>query len=176
LRSATSAAPLLSRSSVTDLVVLTSSVYALDVTGQMKALLDHLCYMWISHRPDPRMFGKLGLTVVTTAGAGLNHTTKTLRNSLRYWCVQRTCSFRGRVAAMKWDDVSEQTRGKIRKNAARLARRISKAAENTKKLPNPLFRSLMFKTMSGAQKKNDWNPTDRRHWEDNGWLAGAKPW
>ncbi len=64
-----------------DLVILTSPVYAMDVTGQMKALLDHLCYMWMSHRPNPRMFGKVGLTVATTAGAGLGHTGKTLRSS-----------------------------------------------------------------------------------------------
>jgi multimeric flavodoxin WrbA len=158
-----------------DLIILTSSVYALDVTGQMKALLDHFCYMWISHRPDPRLFHKIGLTVTTTAGAGLNHTTKTLRNTLNYWCVQKTFSFKGRVAAMKWSDVSEKTKAKIDKKTAALARKIAKAVKNPKKLPNPLFRSLMFKAMSGAQKKNNWNPTDRKHWEEQGWLSGARP-
>jgi hypothetical protein len=33
----------------------------------------------------------------------------------------------------------------------------------------------MFKAMSGAQKKNDWNPTDKAHWDANGWTKGVKP-
>jgi multimeric flavodoxin WrbA len=173
---ASSVSPIAAAILEADLVILTSSVYALDVTGQMKALLDHLCYMWISHRPNPKMFRKIGLTVTTTAGMGLNHTAKTLRNTLNYWCVQKTFSFKSRVSAMKWSDVSEKTRAKIGKNADRLAKRIAKAVINTKKLPNPLFRSFMFKAMSGAQKKNDWNPTDRKHWEENGWLTGVKPY
>ena len=29
--------------------------------------------------------------------------------------------------------------------------------------------------MSGMMKKNDYNLTDRNHWENQGWLNGAKP-
>jgi multimeric flavodoxin WrbA len=72
-----------------DLIVLTSPVYGMDVTGQMKAFIDHLCFMWVSHRPNPRMFTKIGLTVTTTAGAGLKHTSKTMKNSLDFWCVRK---------------------------------------------------------------------------------------
>jgi len=48
-----------------DLIVLTSPVYGFDVSGQMKALIDHLCFMWMSHRPNPKMFNKVGLTVTS---------------------------------------------------------------------------------------------------------------
>ena len=54
-----------------DVVALTSPVYAMDVSGQMKALLDHLCYQWLSHRPHPLMFNKIGLILTTAAGSGL---------------------------------------------------------------------------------------------------------
>ena len=158
-----------------DLVILTSPVYGLDVSGQMKALIDHLCFMWISHRPNPSMFDKVGLTVVSTAGAGLGHTTKTLKNSLTFWGVKKTYSLKARVSAMKWSEVSEKTKLKINKDAAKLAKRISKAVKNPKSLPQPLFRNIMFNLMSGAQKKNNWNKTDREHWEKQGWLSGNKP-
>ncbi|SHI16879.1 NADPH-dependent FMN reductase [Sporobacter termitidis DSM 10068] len=158
-----------------DLVVLLSPVYGFDVSGQMKALIDHLCYMWMSHRPDPRMFNKIGLTITTTAGAGLAHTTKTLRNSLTFWGVKKTFSLKYRAAATKWDEVPAKKQIKIRRDAARSAARIARAVKNVKKLPNPLFRSFMFKMMAGAQKKNDWNPVDRKHWESQGWLSGARP-
>lgn len=37
-----------------DLIVMTSPVYVLHATGAMKALLDHLGYRWMSHRPAPK--------------------------------------------------------------------------------------------------------------------------
>ena len=158
-----------------DLFVLTSPVYGMDVSGQMKALLDHLCFMWMSHRPKTEMFHKVGLTISTTAGAGLGHTTKTMRNSMKFWGMKKMYSFKVPVSAMKWSDVTEEKKAKINREARRLGASITKAVNNNHKLPNPLFRSFFFKMMRGMQKKNDWNLTDRKHWEDHGWLTGAKP-
>ncbi len=168
--------PIASAIEACDLVVLTSPVYALDVSGQLKALLDHLCFMWMSHRPNPKMFHKIGLTVSTTAGAGLGQTTKTMRNSLFFWGVKKTFSFRQAVAAMKWGDIPEKKQAKIQMDAKKLAAHITKATTNVQKLPNPPLRSILFNLMAGAQKKNDWNLTDRSHWEKNGWLSGGKPY
>lgn len=158
-----------------DLVVLTSPVYGFDVSGQMKTLLDHLCFMWMSHRPNPAMFHKIGLAVSTTAGMGLGHTVKTMKNSLVYWGVKNAFSFAQPVSAMKWSDVSEKTRSKIQKKAKALALRISRAAARANRRPNPLFRSFLFSLMASMQRGNDWNPTDRAHWEARGWLAGERP-
>lgn len=158
-----------------DLIVLTSPVYGFDVTGQMKALIDHLCYMWMSHRPNPAMFQKIGLTVTTTAGAGLGHTAKTLNNRLKYWGVKKIYTYKRPVSAMKWSDIPAEKQEQIRKDAQKLARKIAKAVRNNRKLRNPLFRGFFFRLMAGMQKKNDWNETDRKHWETNGWLAGGKP-
>jgi multimeric flavodoxin WrbA len=156
-----------------DVLVLTSSVYAMDVTGQMKALLDHLCYLWMSHRPDPRMFNKIGVTLVTTAGAGLGHTTKTLKNSLKFWGVKRTYAYRNPVSAMRWSDIPEKRRARIERDMEKLAQKIQKAAQDPGRLPSPLFRSFFFKIMTGMMKKNTWNLRDRKHWEDHGWLGSA---
>lgn len=65
--------------------------YGFDASGRMKAPLDHLCFIWMSHRP------------------------------------------------------------------------------------NPFYRSFFFSLMASMQRGNDWNPTDRGHWEAQGWLAGSKP-
>jgi multimeric flavodoxin WrbA len=154
-----------------DVIVLTSSVYAMDATGQMKAMLDHLCYLWMSHRPDPRMFDKIGVTVATTAGAGLGHTTKTLRNSLKFWGVKRTYAYRGALSAMRWDGVPEKKRARAEKAIAKLARKIEKSAAHPEKLSAPLFRSFFMKIMTGMMKRNTWNLRDRKHWEDRGWLG-----
>ena len=153
-----------------DVIALTSSVYAMDATGQMKAMLDHLCYLWMSHRPDPKMFDKIGVTLVTTAGAGQGHTTKTLKSSLKFWGVKRVYSFRGAVSAMRWSDVPEKTLARARVDIGKLAKKVAKAAEHPEKLSAPLFRSFFMKIMAGMMRKNTWNLRDRKHWEDQGWL------
>lgn len=155
-----------------DVVILTSPVYGMDVTGQMKALLDHLCYMWVSHRPNPLMFNKVGVTIATTAGAGLSHTTKTMRSSLTFWGVKHVFSYKNAVSAMKWSDVQQKKQDKVKQDMAVMAKQIVKTVGKAKR---PFFRSFFFKLMTGMMKKNTWNLTDRKHWEDNGWLSGAKP-
>ncbi len=167
--------PILKATLEADIIVLTSPVYGMDVTGQMKSLLDHMCFLWMSHRPDPRMFNKIGLTVSTTAGAGLGHTTKTLRNSLNFFGVKKIYSFKMPVSAMKWKDVSKKKQEKIQKETKKISKKLIKATSNINKLHNPIFRSIFFKMMIGLQKKNDWNLTDRKHWEENGWLSGINP-
>jgi multimeric flavodoxin WrbA len=167
--------PIVNAITAADLVILTSPVYGLDVSGQMKALLDHLCYMWMSHRPNPRMFDKAGLTITTAAGVGQRHTTKTMRYSLRFWGVKKIFSFSKAVAAMKWSEIPARWQEKISKAASRLAAKIAKAVKNSDRLPNLLFRSVFFWMMAGMQKKNDWNGTDRNHWQNQGWLSGSRP-
>ena len=158
-----------------DLIILASPVYGLDVSGAMKALIDHLCFLWMSHRPHPAMFQKIGLTVTTSAGAGLGHATKTMKNSLVFWGVQNVFTFKFPVAAMKWDDITARNQEKIAKRAKTLATRIVRAARSPRRLLNPVFRSFFFALMRDMQKKNDWNPLDRAHWEKLGWLSGQKP-
>jgi multimeric flavodoxin WrbA len=159
-----------------DLIIITSPVYALDVSGGLKLLLDHLCYMWMSHRPNPSMFHKAALTIVTTAGAGLGHTSKTLKNSLSFWGIKRSFSFHKAVSAMKWEEVKPEKKQKIEKTIAKQAKNIYYTVHNIESKPYPLSRVFLFKVMSGMQKSNDWNRTDRRHWEEQGWLNGAKPY
>jgi multimeric flavodoxin WrbA len=159
-----------------DLIMITSPVYAGDVTGALKALLDHLSFMWLSHRPNPAMFHKVALTIATTAGAGLSHTTKTMKSSLSFWGVKKVYTFKKVVAAMKWEEVSAKNKARIEKRAARLAKKINKTVHNMDRVSYPFIKRLLFQVMKGMQKGNNWNPTDRGHWEKQGWLSGTKPY
>jgi len=167
--------PIVSALEEADLVILTSPVYGLDVSGQLKALLDHLCFMWLSHRPNPKMFNTVGISFTTTAGAGLFHTTKTMQNSLKYWGVKKRFASRQAVAALKWDEISDKKRVQIEKNMEKLAQKTVSAVENIEHSHSPLFRTVMFKLMKKMMKGNGWNPKDREFWEANGWLSGGKP-
>jgi multimeric flavodoxin WrbA len=153
-----------------DLIVLTSPVYAMDVSGPMKSLLDHLCFMWMSHRPNPRMFRKVGLIITTTAGAGSSHARKTLKNSMRFWGVNRIFSFNPSVSAMKWDDVEPQKKAKLERLIKKQSVRIERAVKSAGQAPwNPVS-AVLFRLMRSMMRKNTWNPYDRSHWERNGWL------
>ena len=44
-----------------DAIILSSPTYGFNVTGSMKALIDHLCYMWMSHRPNEKMCCHAGI-------------------------------------------------------------------------------------------------------------------
>lgn len=159
-----------------DLIIMTSPVYACDVSGGLKALLDHLCFMWMSHRPNSAMFRKVALTVTTSAGSGLRHTTKTMKDSLNFWGVRRVYTFKKGVAAMKWDDVSAKNKEKIQKRAAKMSKKIYRSVHNIDKISYPFFMKLLFNIMKAMQKGNNWNPTDRNHWDSQGWLSGVKPY
>ena len=165
-------APIVAALMEADLILLASPVYGLDVSGQMKALLDHLCFMWISHRPDPRMFTKVGLSVVTTAGAGKGHTAKTLNNSLTFWGLKRVFSFKTAVSACEWNEIPPKKLRKMTTKADALARRITWTLANIKRLPSPILRTVMFAAMKGMMKNNGWNPRDRAHWQAQRWIKG----
>jgi multimeric flavodoxin WrbA len=172
---ASSVQPIVESILVADIVVLASPVYGLDVTGGMKAFLDHLCYLWISHRPAPEMFKKVGIVVTTTGGVGLSHTAKTMRNSLQYWGIKRVYTFKKAVFAMKWDEVSEKNKQAIVKKAGKIARLAARALKRIAQLHPPLLIWFLFSMMRGMQKKNGWNETDRAFWEKNGWLEDKRP-
>ncbi|AFA47357.1 flavodoxin family protein [Acetobacterium woodii] len=167
--------PIVAALAAADLVILTSPVYGLDVSGQLKALLDHLCFMWISHRPNPKMFNTVGISLTTTAGAGLSHTTKTMQNSLKYWGIKKCFASKQRVAAMTWSEIPAKKRGQIEKEMQRLAQKVTQTVTQIEHRPSPLFRKVMFNVMKQMMKDNHWNPIDRNHWEAHGWLTGNKP-
>lgn len=167
---ASSVAPIVKAMLDADLIILTSPVYAMDVSGTLKALLDHLCFMWMSHRPNPRMFNKVGVAITTTAGAGLSHTVKTMKNSFTFWGVKKVYTMKNVVAASKWEDVRDETKEKIHKEAESMARKIVKSVGHIDRVRSPLFRTFFLRMMRGMMKKNTWNATDRRHWEQQGWI------
>lgn len=158
-----------------DLVILTSPVYGMDVSAQVKNLLDHMCFMWLSHRPEPKMFNVLGISVVTSAGAGLNHATKTLQNSLKFWGVKKTYQVKLPTAASSWEAVKPEKKAKLEKQLELLAEKVAFDFASGQKLRGNLFRAFMFRAMRQMHKKNDWNLVDREHWENHGWLIGEKP-
>lgn len=170
---ATTIMPLVSALESADLIILTSPTYVFGMTGQMKAFLDHLAYMWMPHRPKGKMFHKRALIITTASGAGTKSVIKSLKTNCFYWGIPRTFSFKANVAAMNWKDVSDSKKKNITLSISKLSPKIITSITHH---PLGLKTRFLFRIMRMMQKGNNWNMTDRDHWKSAGWLEKIRPW
>ncbi|MEG1158129.1 MAG: flavodoxin family protein [Christensenellaceae bacterium] len=96
-----------------DVIVMTSPVYSLDMSGQMKAFVDHLSYQYMPHRPNKHLFTKKAVIVATTAGAGTKRVVKSLKTDLNYWGISTVYSLTKAVRAADWTEISEKNKTKM---------------------------------------------------------------
>lgn len=157
-----------------DLIVIESPCYCMGISGQLKIFLDHMAWRWMVHRPDAAMFHKVGLVVSTAAGAGAGKVTKDLAQQLFYWGVPKAYRLGLNVNAASWEEISEKKRTEINHKVAACAAKLRQQCN-----ANPhvgLRTKVVFAAMRMSQKANQWNPTDKAHWQQNGWLGSARPW
>lgn len=154
-----------------DVIILASPTYCFSPSGQMKAFLDHLGYLWMSHRPEPSMFKKIGVSVSTCAGKGAVDTVKMLDEQMFFLGIPTRYELPITVAAERWEDISDDVRKKVERETDSIARKISSGKISV----GPKMRGA-FKIMKMNQERNEWNPIDKEHWVNNGWLDGKKPW
>jgi multimeric flavodoxin WrbA len=159
-----------------DLIIITSPVYVFDVSGQLKALFDHFGYQWMSHRPNNAMFGKLGLSVVTAAGAGMKSTSKTIVTNLTWWGVKRVYSLNQAVMAASYDEIPLKIMAKIEKKTTMMAKRLSRELKAQHSKP-ALKTRFLFNLMKMAKKGHpEWNELDHQFWKDSGYFLSKSPW
>lgn len=156
-----------------DIIIITSPTYCYNMTGQLKTFLDHLGYMWLSHRPKEEMFNKLGLVISTAAGAGSGKVTKSLEQQMFWLGIPKVYRYNKSVNAASWEAVPDKIKNPIKKDISKLA---GKVRANIGKARPGIKLKFMFNIMRMAQKSNDWNMTDRNHWEEKGWLEKDRPW
>ncbi|MGI6039662.1 MAG: flavodoxin family protein [Clostridiales bacterium] len=151
-----------------DLIVFASPCYVMNMTGQMKSLMEHLAYRFMSHRPEPSMFRKQGLVLSTAAGAGAGKTTKAIAENLFFWGVAKIYRYGVAIQALDFEQISAKRKHKIERRVNRIVRILKR---NTGRVKPGLKSKFMFAIMKLAQIQNEWNPTDREHWVKHGWLA-----
>ena len=158
-----------------DLIIIGSPVYVFEVSGQLKALLDHFGYAWMSHRPESAMFGKLGLSVVTGAGAGMKSATQTIQTNLQWWGVGQRFQLRHGVMAASYAAIPQNIKRQLDYTSTRLAKRLSQAALRPVKAA---WSARMLCEIMRISKKDhpEWNAVDHAYWQAQGFFDGVKPW
>lgn len=156
-----------------DVIIVDSPAYCMEMTGQLKTLFDHLAYMWMPHRPRKEMFSKIGIVISTTAGAGAGRVTKSIAKQLFYWGVPKVYCMPFSVNASCWAEVPEKIKKKIVQKAEVISHRAKNQTGNVK--PNSKTK-FFFTMMRNMQKINDWCKPEREYWQKNNWLEKARPW
>ena len=134
-----------------DLLIFTSPVYVMHVSGAMKALLDHYGYRCMIHRPEASMFGKQAICIVTAAGGGIRSALKDIKDSLLYWGVARIYTLGVKVGTSGFEHMEQAAKDQGLKT------------------------KILFYIMRKVVRDGN-NPADQKYWEENGWLAKERPW
>ena len=164
-------APILAALEEADLIVLSSPVYVMGMTGAMKCLCDHLAWMWIVHRPNPIMFSKVGVAISTAAGPCTGKTCRDLKQQFFHWGVPGTFSW-GEAVGGGWDYLDSKKKAALERKAKRLAARVQRAVGRVR--PGLRLRAW-FWLMTVIRKTNS-IPGDTAYWRERGWLDGGRPW
>ena len=124
-----------------DGLIITSPVYAMNVTGLLKNFFDHTAYLY--HRPE--FFDKKALIVVSTAGAGQKDVAKYIDETLRHWGFNKNYKITDKISQKFRKDVS------------------------SKKLHTPKLMDLIFYNVWRAMAlSEDPIEADAKYWESTG--------
>lgn len=156
-----------------DIIIINSPTYCYGMTGQLKTLLDHFGYMWLSHRPKEVMFKKVAIVVSTASGTGANKVTKSLSKQLFWLGIPKVFHYSKNVNASNWDEVPKKIKKSIEKDISQLSKKMEAKIGKA----SPGFKlKFIFNMMRMMQKSNDWNMTDKNYWQEKGWLGKKRPW
>ncbi|WP_407424375.1 flavodoxin family protein [Methanobrevibacter sp.] len=148
--------PIVEKIKECDGLIITSPVYALNVTGLLKNFFDHTAYFY--HRPS--FFDKKALVAVSTAGAGHNKVAKYIDETLRHWGFNKNYKIAIAFGAREHPEAKEID--KIDKTAQRFRKDLE-----SKKLHGPKFMDLIFYNAWRAMTQADEpNLADKEYWEN----------
>lgn len=156
-----------------DVLIFTTPTYCLRASAPMKSFIDLTFNYWMSHRPRKCMFHKKAIVISTAAGTGAKKAVKDITDALFYWGIPYILTYGISVQAMKWDGISDKKKQKIEKDTTKIANKILKKKNVKVGIKTKVIFMLMRMMQKGNMGSGD---ADRTYWENEGWLASARPW
>lgn len=154
-----------------DVILLTSPVYALHLSGQMKTFLDHYANMWMVHKPNEEMFHKQAVVIAAASGPVYRAALREMKDSLDFWGVARTYTMGFALMEISWDRLSARLKRKIARRAEQTAAKLGRSVSG----PGPKV-WFLFHAMRLAQKYAWPDSPDAKWWREHGWLGRKRPW
>jgi len=156
-----------------DLIVLTSPVYVMHMSGQLKVFLDHTCSMFLIHRAEPSMFKKQAVIISAAAGPVTKGTVKEIKTVLNFWGISKIYSLQADIATNNWNKISNKKKKKITNKVDKIAKNINKNKEKR----NPSFEVRKWFIISRKlNEKHTVSIKDQEFWAKQGWNKKIRPW
>ena len=156
-----------------DVLIFTTPTYCLRASAPMKSFIDLTFNYWMSHRPRKCMFHKKAIVISTAAGTGAKKAVKDITDALFYWGIPYILTYGISIQAMKWDGIRDKKKQKIEKDTTKIANKILKKKNVKVGIKTKVIFMLMRMMQKGNMGSGD---ADRAYWENEGWLANARPW
>ncbi|WP_405304078.1 flavodoxin family protein [Methanobrevibacter sp.] len=149
--------PIVEKINDCDGLIITSPVYALNVSGLLKNFIDHTAYLY--HRP--RFFDKKALVLVSTAGAGEKKVANYIDETLRHWGFNKTYKIAikcGGKDALETKDINE------------ISRKFNEDVKS-EKMHSPKFINILYYNVWRAMaSSSDPIEADKKYWETSGLI------
>jgi multimeric flavodoxin WrbA len=172
-RNADKVAPIFNSMLSSDVIIIGSPTYVMEMTSHLKGFFEHIFTAWIAHRPEEAMFSKIAVVVSTAGGMGMNRVTKSLATQMFYLGIPTTYRMPFRLMAKDWDGVSDKLKAHIDAKADRIAHKVISKQGRTK---SGIKTKCIFLMVRAFQKNNDYAPLDKSYWADKKWLQKERPW
>jgi multimeric flavodoxin WrbA len=153
-----------------DLIILASPVFICDISTEMKSFLERLSYQYIKNKITYSMNNKIGLVMSTATGAGLFHTTKTLKRNLNSWGINKTFKFSETLYEMDLGGVSLKTKKRINRKIIKLSDNILDLYSNPCTAKLPIFSKIASSKMESIFENNHCKVTDFRYWKEHSYF------
>ncbi|MHC1684528.1 MAG: flavodoxin family protein [Clostridiaceae bacterium] len=154
--------PIVEKLISSDCLIITSPVYALNVSGLLKNFLDHTAYFF--HRPY--FFDKKALVISSTAGAGAKKVASYIEDILKFWGFNKVYKLSVICQSLQYkvsDKVKEKcyTLGKVFYDDVASGKTYS-----------PSLKRIMYYNLWRTLSLNweDENAADRKYWRETGLI------
>nr|WP_314461728.1 flavodoxin family protein [uncultured Clostridium sp.] len=153
-----------------DAIIISSPVYAYQVTGQMKKFIDRLSYLF--HRQE--LCGKPVLIVITTDGGGSKQVYKYLKMTVSGWAMDLVGDLQI-ISPMYFEnrepkgvfEFNKRTFEKGQKKLRILSKKLyEKMVHRNKKVP-AYYDIFLFNCLRSKIYTSD---ADRIYWKEKGWI------
>ena len=104
----------------------------------------------------------------------MGKTAKTIADNLFWWGIARTYRYGLKIYAEDFNSIPAKRKKKMERKVKRIAHKIIK---NNGRVKAGFKTKFMFWIMRLGMKKNtEWNPADRKYWQQHGWLGKSRPY
>lgn len=159
------AQPILSSMLDADALIFTSPNYSLNVSAAMKNFLEHFDHLYLTVCPNEKFFEKKAFIITT--GSGSAKAAAVIKESLKYWGVNRVYSYGIRMFTNEWDAMPGKKQHKIESKLCAKAKKFYKAKKRAPYISTRL-KVVLSRFVLKRYIGKDAYPY--KYWEQKGWL------